>query len=165
MCFQTLLWQAKIFLALQRRARNNREGKILPSCSVSLHDKVLKGNFSFFLSVRTSRSPGERKAVSTPSQTPWSNSPVSEIQRGLAVAAGGNLSAELDGSGAWIGAVRWPARQNPPAQPDTALPAVSITPGGKRGLSAARRGTWGLHLPPVTRILRLGQGWEPGYWW
>lgn len=136
MCFHALLWQAKSSLASRKWTRKNREGKFLLSCPMSLHNKVLKGNLSFFLPVRASHSPGKRRAVSTPSQAPWSycscSSRCPEYQGGWqglleATSAQSSTAAEREGRAGRAGQRGRTCQHTP----DSALPAIVIARGEK----------------------------------
>lgn len=103
---------------------------------MSLHNKVLKRNLSFFLPVRASHSPGERRAVSTPSQAPWSYCSCSaqcpKYQGGWqglleATSVQSSTPAEREGRAALAGQQGRTRRHTP----DSALPAVIITRGEK----------------------------------
>lgn len=79
----------------------------------------------------------------------------SKISRGLARAAGGNLceAAEREGKASRTGQ-RGRTRRHTLTAPS--LPLLSHE--GREGfLAAAQRGVRGLHLPSVTRVLRLGR--------
>lgn len=160
MCFHTLFRQSKISPASQKQTRKNREEKILPSCPMSLHNKVLKGNLSVFLPVRASHSPGERRAVSK--------------LCGLIVHAALSVqNIKGAGKGCWRQLLRGAQRQRSVKEEQPALASEAERAGtpltvpslpllsreGREGfLSAAQRGRRGLHLPSVACILGLGQG-------
>jgi len=162
-CFHTLLQQVKISLASQKQTRKNREGKILPSCPMSLHNEVLKENFSFFLPVSASHSRGERRTVSTSSQAPRSYCSCSAQcpkyqgvwQRLLeAASVQSSVAAEREGSAAHASQQGRTRRHTL-----TVLSLPLLACKGRKGfLSAAQRGVRGLYLPSVTCIPQLGQG-------
>lgn len=137
-CAFTPSFSKRRFLRL-RRSRQERTGreKILPSCPTSLHNEVLKGNLSFFLPARAGHSPGERRAVSSPSPAPRSYCSCSAQRpkyqggwQGLleATSAPSWTAAKREGRAAHAGQ-RGRTRRR---APDSALPAVIIAR-GERG--------------------------------
>lgn len=145
--------------------------KILPSCPMSLHNKVLKRNLSFFFTSESQSQSRREKSCfhSLPSTMVllFMQRSVSKISRGLARAAGGNFCAELNASGAWRkSSPRWPARQNAPAHPWQCPPCRYYHTRGERDFCQLLRGERDgciCLLSPAS--FGWGRGWEPIYWW